>query len=507
MCPVQSRVRGRPGRRVAAGALTVAILSCLLPASAGAQWPSRLPAPLPRVAHPADASLDAIGVNTKFTDTTREHCAQVPALYDALRDLRIRHIRDALSTWDKAMTTCTWLEGGRPREARAIDLLTGLAPGVKTLLLAGAMNRTTFLQGMTVDRVLARVDREGPENDILDAAEILARAGGLEGLEGANEYDLAGLRTFKIGYEQFYPWRSALRAHQAGLYDLVRSPARPLLRDVPLVGPALGRFASYDAYAANGYRPGAVQDVGNLHYYNDGKIPEERLPGPYNDLGDAMDGARAVADGRPVWATEFGYHTAPYARDAFGQLSGLSEEAAATYVPRLVLELQNLGVDRSYLFELRDHRNLGPGDPESYWGLLRWDGTRRPAFWSLARLTGALDDPGPPHATAPLAYSLTGSTRDVHSRLFQRRDGTYLLALWRAQPVFDAPSQRPLPVWPRRVGVVLGEPERYDATYANLAEGTGAGNGLRWRAAPRAAGPVALDLAGDVQLLRLSPRG
>lgn len=503
MCPVHARFGGTPGRRmpargwVAAAFVAAACLSMpVTPAAA---------APVSHPAVSADAAVESIGINTKFTDTTREHCAMVPVLRAGLRDLRIRHIRDALSTWDKAMTTCTWSEGGQLRTARAIDLLTELAPEVRTLLLAGAMNRTTFLQGLTVDRVLARVDRPGPENDVLDAAEILARAEALEGLEGANEYDLAGLRTFRFGSEDFHPWRTALRAHQTGLHALVKAPERRLLNGVPLVGPALGRFRSYDAYADNGWSPGEVQDKGNLHYYTGGAHPEQELEGPRNDLGDAMEGARKVADGDPIWATEFGYHTAPFARDGFGELYGVSEEAAAAYIPRFILELERLGVERSYLFELRDHRDFGPGDPESYWGLIRWDGTRRPAFWSLARLMSALDDPGPAYQPQPLAYELTGDTEGVRTRLYGRRDGSYVLAMWRAEPVWDGPSQRRLLVPPRRVSVVLGAPERYDASVANLAVGTPAG-GLRWRAAPRAAGPIELDPAGDVQLLRLSPR-
>lgn len=500
MCPVHARARGRRTRLRASGvAACLALAVAAVPAAAPA-------APAPQPALSADAALDAIGVNTKFTDTTPENCRLVPELVEALRDLRVRHVRDALSTWDKGATTCTWTDArGTPRTARAIDILAGLAPRVRSLMLVGAMNRTTWLQGMTVDQVLARVSRPGPENDVLDAVELLAQRGGLEGMEGANEYDLAGLRTFRVGYEDFYPWRTALRAHQAGLNALVKDPSRPLLADVPLLGPALGRFASYDAYAANGYDPGAHHDLGNLHYYNGWRMPEDAEAGPYNDVEDAMAAAENVAKGDPVVVTEAGYHTAPYARDAFGDLSGIPEDVAATYMPRLLLEFERLGALRTYLFELRDHRNFGPGDQESYFGLLRWDGSRRPAFGALARLTSILEDPGPAFTPAPLSYEVAGAPSDVRTRLFARRDGTYVLALWRAAPVWDGHLARRLAVAASRVGVVLGDPAAYDATVANLSEG-GATGGLRWRAARRAAGPITMDLTGDVQLLRLSPR-
>ncbi|MBJ7328881.1 MAG: hypothetical protein JHC95_03225 [Solirubrobacteraceae bacterium] len=489
---VQARLRGLAGR--AARTTGLAVLAVAVCATAA---PAE---PIPQLAVPADAALDAVGVNTKFTDTTDAHCGLVPALVAGLRDLHVRHVRDAVSTWDKAVTRCQWVDpSGAPRDERAIDLLAGLAPNVRTMLLVGAMNRTTWLQGLTVAQVLDRVDREGPENDVLDAAEILARAGALEGMEGANEFDLAGLRTFRIGGEEYYPWRSTLRAHQAGLYARVKAASRPLLRDTPLLGPSFGRLASYAAYTENGLRASETQDAGNLHFYTGGAIPEK-------DVDDAVDAGRLVADGQPLIVTETGYHTAPLPRGSYGELTGVPEAVAAVYLPRLVLELQRLGVDRSYLFELRDHRDFGPQDGESYYGLLRWDGSRRPAFGAMARLLETLDDPGPAYDPAPLSYELAGDLRGVRSRLFGRRDGSYVLALWRAEPVWEPFTGLPLPVWPRNVNVVLAEPDRYDAVTGRPSQG-GGDDPLRWRAARRAAGPITLDLTGDVQLLKLSPRG
>lgn len=507
MSPVHLRARARPSRLRAAGlACAVAAFAALPIPAAGAAEPPPDAGAIPAVpAIQADAALEAIGVNTKFTDTTPENCRLLTTRIIALVDLHVRHIRDAISTWDKAMTTCRWTDPwGGIHDVRALDILAALAPRIRSLVLVGAMNRTTWLQGLTVDRVLARVSKPGPRNDVLDAAEILAAHGALEGMEGANEYDLAGLRTFRIGLEDFFPWRTALRAHQSGLHDLVKDPDRPLLKDVPLVGPALGRFASYDAYADN-YDPENSQDVGNLHYYSGWEMPEDVKPGPNNDITDAFAGAERVAGGDPIVVTESGYHTAPAARDAFGDLSGVPEDVAATYIPRLLFELQRLGAARSYLFELKDHRAFGPADAESYWGLLRWDGTRRPAFGVLARLLSALDDPGPQFSPAPLRFALTGGGSDVRTRLFARRDGSYVLAAWRAVPVWNGKLAQRLPVRPERVGVVLDDPGAYDAGVASLAEGDARG-GLRWRAARRAAGPIELDLTGDVQLLQLRPR-
>lgn len=503
MVPVQSRSRGTFGRGMPARRLF-----CLLATSAVvAAWPTgAVAAPTPQPAVSADAGLEAIGLNTKFTDNTPSNCALVPVLRDAMRDLRIRHIRDGMGSWDKAMTRCRWLERGRVHEASALDLLVGFAPQVRSLLLIGALNRTTWLQGVPTDQLLRRVSRPGPDNDVLDAAEILARAGGLAGLEGPNEFDLAGFRTFSIGDYQVHPWLSAIRTYQAGLYTTVKTANRSLLQSVPLVGPSFGRFRSYEGYAGQGFDGSGLQDIGNLHYYNDTRIPEQRTQGPRNDLADAVESVQSVAPGQPFWTTEFGYHTAPESRDVMGVYNGVSERAAATYIPRFILELQNLGSARSYLFSLRDHRNTGPEDPEAHWGLMRWDGSRRPAFATVARLAAALNDPGPAYEPAPLTYELTGDDQDdVRTRLFGRRDGSYVLAIWRAVSVWDGPNRTPIAIDPKRVGLVLDKPDRFDAATANLAEGTAAGD-LRWRAARRATGPIDLDLTGDVQLVRISPR-
>lgn len=477
----------------------------LLSVAAALGIPGNAIAMEPQPAASADAALEAVGINTKFTDTEIEHCALVPVLRDALRDLRLRHIRDTVTTWDRANTACTWVERGRVHTARGRELLASLAPKVKTSLTISTLNRVTQAQLLSGEEVRRRISSPGPENDALDVAEWLAERGALEGLEHTNELDLGLWRSFKIGRQYVHPWLTALRNNQMQIHAFARAEDRPLLAGVPIIGPSFGRERSHAAYA-NGFDATAYQDAGNLHFYANGQMPESSPEHPGGELNEAVATARAASPGQPLVVTEAGYHTAPEARNPDGVLTGASEEAAAVYLPRMLLGLKNEDVARTYLFELRDHRNFGPQDQESYFGLLRWDGTRRLAFGAMARLFSALDDPGPAHTPEPLAYELTDDLGgEVRTRLFGRRDGSYVLAVWRAVPVWDPVEQRPVPVTPRRVGVTLGEPERYVATVARIYDGGPSGS-IQWRAARRAAGPIALDLAGDVQLVRLSPR-
>lgn len=499
-CPVHgARACARVRRRIVAAWLILPSVVAALVA------PGDAPAMEPQPAVSAAAALDAVGINTKFTDTVPEHCALVPVLRRALDDLRLRHIRDTVTTWDRANTSCTWLEHGRLRTARGRELLASLAPRVRTLLTVSTLNRVTQAQMLSGEEIRRRISREGPENDALDVAEWLAARGALEGLEHTNELDLGLFRSFKIGRQHIHPWLSPLRNNQMALYALARAEDRPLLAGVPIIGPSFGRERSYAAYA-NGFDATAYQDAANLHYYANGQMPESSDEYPSGELSEAVATARAASPGQPLVVTEAGYHTAPDARSGDGDLTGVSERAAAVYLPRMLLALKNQEAVRTYLFELRDHRNFGPHDQESHFGLLRWDGTRRPAFGVMARLFAALDDPGPDHTPEPLAYELTDDLGgEVRTRLFGRRDGSYVLAVWRAVPVWDALTQRDLPVAPRRIGVMLADPDRYVATVARLLEG-GPSGPIQWRAVRRAAGPITLDLAGDVQLVRLSPR-
>lgn len=505
MCPVQARACGQRGRGVLVTAVVVS-LSVLLGVLFAGSPPAHAVVPEPpplQVAESADAAVERVGVNTQFTDTEPEHCALVPVLRTALQDLGVRHIRDNASSWDRGNTTCTWVERGRLQTSRTVDILMGLAPKMRTLLIVNALSKISQAQLRSDDQVLQRVSRPGPDNDILDLAELMHSAGALEGLEHANEFDLGLLRSFRIGGVLIHPWVTTLRANVVGVRKAQQQ--RPALADLPLVGPSFGRETSYEGYAL-GFPTTQYQDYGNLHYYANGFMPEKSDDYRSGRLDDAVAAAKAASPGQPLYVTEAGYHTAPEARGYTGELTGVSEMAASVYLPRMFLGLHNGGADRVYLFQLRDRRNFGPADQESHFGLLRWDGTKRPAYGAVTRLLTALNDPGPAYTPAPLRYRLVGDTDDVQSRLYGRRDGSYVMAVWRAVPVWDPLTQSPLGIRPARVGIELDAPEAFDATYARLQDGGPTATAPRWRAARRAAGPIEVDLAGDVHLVRLTPR-
>jgi hypothetical protein len=74
---------------------------------------------------------------------------------------------------------------------------------------------------------------------------------------------------------------------------------------------------------------------------------------------------------------------------------------------------------------------------EANFGLLRNDGSEKPAYRSVQGLLGLLRDPGPTFRPNALRYSLSGQTDRVHHTLLQKRNGSFFLALWQERSSYD----------------------------------------------------------------------
>jgi len=128
-----------------------------------------------------------------------------------------------------------------------------------------------------------------------------------------------------------------------------------------------------------------------------------------------------------------GYHNAT--NTTSGNL-GVSEEVAGRYIPRLLLEQFNYGIPRTWGYELIDTYN-NPNDLEANFGLLRNDGSEKPAYVALKNLLGLLKDPGSNFTAKTLDYALSGDTTNIHHTLLQKRDGKFYLILWQEVSSFD----------------------------------------------------------------------
>ena len=392
---------------------------------------------------PAQRFVDSIGVNvhTSYADTAYGNRAGVRA---AVRELGVRHIRDGLVV-------------RRPDQYAALRALA--RDRISADLILGDP-RGRFGTG-TLDQQVATLGRELP--------------GVVETVEGPNEYDGSGDPA----------WPKSLAAYQRRLGDLVRGdPSAP---KVPIVGPSL-------IDASDWSRLGDLRsalDVANVHWYPAGEPPTR----------DALDAQiRLVRRGTgraPVYVTESGYHNAPRA-PATAQ-PGVSERAAAAYLPRLLLSDFEAGATRTYVYELVDERaDPGATDPEQHFGLVRHDFSRKPAFAALRNTIALLADPGPSFEPSPLDVSASGDEPLGHL-LLEKRDGTYYLALWRpGASLWSTSSRADLTPSPVTVRVRLGRRAQRVRAYDPV-------RSVRPLASWERTDAVSLELGGDAVLLEIRP--
>ena len=343
------------------------------------------PAPAATVpAYDAAAFSDSVGVVTHgdYFDTAYGDADRVVA---ALTRLGVRYVREGVQANPERK-----FEAFNARHDAYLDRLH--AAGIRASFLMGKPGNTRG----TLDELLAKVrDRH------------LAMAASLE---GPNEYDLSGDPE----------WMATLRDYQRQLYE--KAKADPALRHLPVLAPAMGRKVSYDTFGDIGM----WADRGNVHPYPGGLAPEDWLT---RELGRP----RQIVPGKPVQATETGYHngmadqTTHYAT---------SERAAGAYLPRLLLDHFTRGVERTYVYELLDEKP----DPEldnreQHFGLLRNDFSFKPAATALANLMAiAGTGSGGP---AALDVDLTGGLEDARAVALRQGPGSALLVLWHPDSVWD----------------------------------------------------------------------
>jgi hypothetical protein len=378
--------RAIPALLVAAALLYFLVTSLLAPPSAQSNpaYGTRADAVQ---AKPAHAFIDSIGVATHLHYNDTVYSRFDTLVRPRLLELGVRHVADAVYTSSSAGPNTFYYR--RLRELGRTGIRFNLGVSMET-------PNTT-------------------RTDIDKLDDVQAWSGGaIELFEGANEPDIAGVAD----------WAARARALQQGLWRKVQSD--PALRDVDVIAPSPV------------FKPGALGDVsqwtdyGNWHAYPGGRCPA--CADVYGQSFDRKVGAyRAPAGGKPLMVTETGYHNAT---SGSGGHRAVSERAAGKYIPRLLFEYFNRGVKRSYLYELIDLRNA-PSKRDANFGLLRNDGSRKPAFVALRNLIDILDDPGTAFTPARLDYRLSGHTANVRHRLLQKRDGTFYLALWQSRTSYD----------------------------------------------------------------------
>lgn len=130
---------------------------------------------------------------------------------------------------------------------------------------------------------------------------------------------------------------------------------------------------------------------------------------------------------KPVWLTQFGYN------------SGAREESLqADYLVCWSIRARALGIERAYLYTLRDYRIPGERGPGQNYGLIRETGDqeappRKPAFQAMQRLLLELEERPRVTRQGEGFYKLIG-----------RGDPVYVL--WKKENQYD-PSDMLIPGW------------------------------------------------------------
>jgi hypothetical protein len=273
-----------------------------------------------------------------------------------------------------------------------------------------------------------------PERDpAAGVADSLAVMGDhIDAFEGPNELDNVGDPA----------WVEKLRGYMPRLEDAVREQAP----GIPVVGPSFVQPASRLEVPAD--LPGLY----NAHPYPGGGPPEPAL-------GDAVREAGGDELERGVLFTETGYHNALHATT--GQ-PPTSEQAAAVYLPRLLVTAFGAGVRRTFMYELLDEKpDPGLLDPEQHFGLLRNDLSPKPAFTAVQTLIRAVRSSSGERPSGPPAGELRVQGDGVVKRLtLKRRDGSQVIALWRPVSVWDQDAREPREVSPLRVELRFGSSAR-----------------------------------------------
>lgn len=220
-------------------------------------------------------------------------------------------------------------------------------------------------------------------------------------------------------------WDGTLRDFLPTLYKAAHK------KSFPVIGPSLTKPEAYP-------RLGSIDqyvDFGNMHNYPAGLNPGTKGVDTrgYASIRWNLTLLKSSTPAHPTITTEIGY------TNDLHHPAGVPEEVSGKYIPRLFLEQWRAGIVRTFLYELvtEGHEDFG---------LIRADGTHKPAYDALANMNHVLDDKGNRFQPHDLAFTLNGATEDVHHLLLEKKDGRFYLIVWLEKPGYDLKSRQVIPV-------------------------------------------------------------
>jgi hypothetical protein len=231
-------------------------------------------------------------------------------------------------------------------------------------------------------------------------------------------------------------WRTETLTHQKWMWQLIHGTgAASALENTLVCGPSLHdqvKTLQQDYLDCSTLRP--YMERINMHRYPAGMVPS-------NLIDARTKWATAGVGVMPVIVTESAYNNGLNA-DSYAPLPA---DVIAIYADRLLMEHVSRGNDM-YWFELLNNYPASSTNGEYFYGLVAvpsqdpstWK--PMPAFGTFQRLLAMMKDGDTPYSPAGLPLTVTGPS-DMKSYLVGKRDGSYLLALWRDVSLWDRKSR------------------------------------------------------------------
>jgi hypothetical protein len=330
---------------------------------------------------PADALPESIGVNIHMTygDTAYGNVVAVQRMLSALG---VRHVRDGAKYYPADPNY-------NLNEYQAYGAISSLDIGFDLILNQSTTPTPIDPSAMATLQALAATEKVT-----------------VDYYEGPNEIDIQGDPN----------WPADTRNFMQAIYSALKS--NPSTAAISLLGNTLAGSSADWTTLGN---MTAFEDYGNIHPYANTQYPS------YN-FASATAQEKLVSGSQTICVTESGWSNAMQATD---NSPNVNEDVSSRYVGRLFFETLLQGWPRTYVYELVDEKpDPGLTSFQEHFGLFRNDYSAKPAATVIANMIELMSDKGAAHALQPLSYSLETTSANVHHLLFQKRDGSYWLALW-----------------------------------------------------------------------------
>lgn len=387
----------------------------------------------------ADQFVDSMGINVHLESTVLPYSfANYKRINSKLQALGMRHVRDEMNAADPLYAGPV-LSGQFIREIHRIGAL-----------------------GYSLDGVIGGGNDYPPDDKPLEACRVVPMIQSLlpsiDAVEGPNEPDDGYPGNDPFLYNDVSYPQGAIN-ESVDLWNIVKNDSTdfpgPSINALPVVVMSEGYAPDFtvlaDAWLAdNGTLPFGDATYGNMHAYQGGGVGDEGLTGSQGYIHYS----RALTGRDDLWTTEMGYHNNTYYLDDSEQ-QGVSERAAAIYLPAAFLAGFNDGVVRTFSYELIDETKgppladcpitPNPANPQcegyGYYGLLNYDLKPKPAFTALMNLIQILEEPAATFEPGSLTMTFTANAgpKPYNPKyvLLEKSDGDYYLEIWNDISVFD----------------------------------------------------------------------